>query len=107
MILATDITGNAFTDLLTLGTIGLFTLAGLFGTYRVIKGPDLADRIIALDVTLMSAMGAIAVEAARADDPTDLVILIVIAIVGFTATVAASMFLEPDEKKPNRTGGRP
>jgi multicomponent Na+:H+ antiporter subunit F len=76
----------------TLALIG-FLIAGLCGAFRLLAGPDLADRIIALDVTLISLMGAIAVDAARRDDTTNLVLLVVLAIIGFTATIAASRFL--------------
>lgn len=72
----------------------LFGVAGLAGTYRLLIGPGLVDRVIALDVTLISLMGAITVDAARKNDTTYLVMLVVIAIIGFTATVAASRFLE-------------
>lgn len=77
--------------------ICLFGIAGLCGVVRLLLGPDLADRIIALDVALMSLMGAITADAARRQDTTYLILLVVIAIVGFTATVAASRFLEHEE----------
>ena len=75
-----------------------FAIAGLCGAYRLLAGPSLADRIIALDVTLISLMGAITVDAARRDDTTNLIMLVVLAIVGFTATVAATRFIEHDEQ---------
>ena len=71
-----------------------FGIAGLCGSYRILAGPALADRVMALDVTLISLMGAVTVDAARRDDTTYLVLLVVLAIIGFTATVAASRFLE-------------
>lgn len=74
--------------------LGGLVVAGLCGAARLLIGPSLADRIIALDVTLVSLMGAIAIDAARRDDPTNLVILVVLAIIGFTGTVAASSFVE-------------
>lgn len=77
-----------------------FGVAGLCGGYRLVIGPGLADRIIALDVTVVSLMGAITVDAARRDDPTNLVLLVVLAIIGFTATVAASRFLEHEHHDP-------
>lgn len=83
--------------------LSLFLAAGLCGTGRLLVGPGLADRIMALDVTLMSLMGAITVHAAANDDTTYLVLLVVIAIVGFTATIAASKFLEfetPEGERP-------
>ncbi len=73
-----------------------FTVAGACGAFRLLWGPGLADRIMALDVTLISLMGAIVVDAVRRDDNTFLVLLVVIAIIGFTATVAASRFLQLD-----------
>lgn len=71
-----------------------FGIAGLCGAYRLLVGPGLADRIMAMDVVLVSLMGAVTVHAARRNETTYLVLLVVLAIVGFTATVAASRFLE-------------
>ena len=78
--------------------LACFVLAALCGTYRLLVGPGLADRVLALDVILVSLMGAIAVNAARTGTSTDLVLLAVIAIIGFTATVAASRFLEHESE---------
>lgn len=77
-----------------------FALAGLFGIHRLLRGPDLGDRIIALDVTLMSLMGGIAVAAAITGDETHLVALAVISIVGFTATIAGARFIERQAVEP-------
>jgi len=41
-------------------------------------------------------MGAITIQAARSNNTTYLVLLVVLAIVGFTATVAASRFVEDE-----------
>lgn len=90
--------------MITTLAICCFGFAGLCGTYRLLAGPSLADRIIALDVTLISLMGAIAVDAAAANDGTNLIMLVVLAIIGFTATVAASRFLEIDRSNPGSPG---
>ena len=82
--------------MITAIAFGCFGLAGLCGAWRLLAGPDLADRIIALDVILISLMGAITVHAARSGDGTYLVLLVVLSIVGFTATVAASRFVEDE-----------
>lgn len=76
--------------------ITCFGIAGLCGGYRLLKGPGLADRVMALDVCLVSLMGAVTVDAARRNDNTYLVLLVVLAIIGFTATVAASRFMEDE-----------
>lgn len=80
--------------MITTLAIACFAIAGICGAYRLLVGPDLADRVVALDVTLISFMGALTVDAARHEESTNLIMLVVIAIIGFTATVAASRFLE-------------
>jgi len=77
--------------------LGCFAFAAACSMYRVLIGPGLAERVMALDVMLVCLMGAVAVDAARRDDTTYLVLLVVIAIIGFTATVAASKFLEQEQ----------
>ena len=62
--------------------------------WRLVVGPTLAGRIAALDVALISLMGAIAIHAAETDERAWLDLLVVIAIIGFTATVAVSRFVE-------------
>ena len=85
------------THVLTSIAIILFIVAGLCGMIRLLIGPGLADRIMALDVCLIALMGAISVDAARSEDTTNLIFLVVIAIIGFTATVSASRFLEEEQ----------
>lgn len=77
-----------------------FAFSALCATARLLIGPGLAERIMALDVALVSAMGALAVDAARRDDTTYLVTTVVIAIIGFTATIAASKYLEHTRTAP-------
>ncbi|WP_420637872.1 monovalent cation/H+ antiporter complex subunit F [Candidatus Poriferisocius sp.] len=84
-----------------------FAFAAACGIVRLVIGPGLAERIMAIDVALISAMGAIAVDAARRDDTTYLVILIVIAIIGFTATVAASRYLQQEQRGMDSEEARP
>ncbi|MCY4067892.1 MAG: monovalent cation/H+ antiporter complex subunit F [Acidimicrobiaceae bacterium] len=76
--------------------IGGFAFAGLCGLYRLVRGPSLADRMIAVEVVLVSLAGALAVDAANRQSETFLVTLIVIALVGLAGTFAASRFLERD-----------
>jgi multicomponent Na+:H+ antiporter subunit F len=92
--------------MITAIAIALFAVAGAGGAVRLLFGPSLADRIIALDVTLMSFMGAIAVDAARHDDTTYLIMLVVLSIIGFTATVAAARFLEHEYADRDDAGRR-
>jgi len=79
--------------------VGIFLLAGILAGIRLVRGPALADRVISLDAALVALMGAIGTRAAESGDTLYVGILVVIAIVAFTATVALSRFIE--------TAGRP
>ena len=69
-------------------------VAAAAAVYRLVVGPTLADRVIALDLLLVALMTGIVVDAAYRDTTTWLNLLVVIAIIGFTATVAVSRFME-------------
>jgi len=88
-------------------TIALFVLSGVIGSYRLLAGPSLADRIIAMDLTLITFMGAIVTHAAQAGSTTNLIMLIVLAIIGFTATVAAARFLQHENNDQPRPAAAP
>jgi multicomponent Na+:H+ antiporter subunit F len=74
--------------------IALFALAGFCAVIRVVRGPRLADRIIALDVALVALMCAIGTHEANNGSTTYLGTVAVVAIIGFTATVALTRFIE-------------
>jgi multicomponent Na+:H+ antiporter subunit F len=74
--------------------IGIFLLAGVLAGVRLVRGPSLADRVISLDAALVALMGAIGTRVAETGDSLYIGILVVIAIVAFTATVALSRFIE-------------
>jgi multicomponent Na+:H+ antiporter subunit F len=77
-----------------------FVIAGACAGVRLLIGPTLADRVVALDVALVTLMGAVAAWAAETGDETYLSFLVVISIVGFTATVAATRFVEAEDPTP-------
>jgi multicomponent Na+:H+ antiporter subunit F len=79
--------------------IGIFMLSGVLAGVRLVRGPTLADRVIALDVGLVALMGAMGTLAAESGETLYVDILVVIAIVAFAATVVLSRFIE--------TTGRP
>ena len=74
--------------------IVLLLVAAVVAAVRVFRGPRLADRVIALDLVLVALMTAIVVDAAESGSTAGLDLLVVIAIVGFTTTVAVSRFIE-------------
>jgi multicomponent Na+:H+ antiporter subunit F len=76
-------------------TVGLvlLTLAMLLCIVRLVRGPTLADRILALDTITVLAVGYIAVFAIRTGFVLYIDVAIAIALVGFLATVALARYL--------------
>ena len=74
--------------------ITLLLAAAALAMVRVVRGPALSDRVIALDVVLVALMTSVVVDAAASGSTESLDLLVVIAIVGFTTTVAVSRFIE-------------
>ena len=84
--------------MIVVANIGL-VFAAACALIRVLLGPTLADRVIALDVVLVCLMTGIALNAARTDDAIWLNLLVVIAIIGFVATVSVTRFIERDARR--------
>lgn len=78
--------------------VAIFLVAGLLAGIRLVKGPSLADRVISLDAALVALMGAIGTRVAETGDTLYIGILVVIAIVAFTATVVLSRFIETADR---------
>ena len=69
-------------------------LAGLLSLARLVLGPTVPDRIVALDTLLFLVAGGIAVEAARTGESTYLNILLIVSLLGFVGTATAARFVE-------------
>ncbi len=69
-------------------------LGGLIALTRAVRGPTLADRIIALDVILLLLAAGLAVESARSGSEIFTGVLIVVTLVAFTGTVLVARFIE-------------
>jgi multicomponent Na+:H+ antiporter subunit F len=61
---------------------------------RAIKGPGLADRIVALDLILVLLAGGIALHGARQDSELFAPLLIVVALMAFAGTILVARFVE-------------
>ena len=61
---------------------------------RLARGPSLSDRVIALDLIAVLAVGLIAMVALEAGQPVFLDAAIVLALVAFLGTVAFARYLE-------------
>ena len=73
--------------------LGLLSLALLITVIRVIIGPTLPDRVMALDMLVAVAIGFIAVLGIRTGQALYADIAIALGLVGFLATVALARFV--------------
>ncbi|MBP1853296.1 multisubunit Na+/H+ antiporter MnhF subunit [Rhizobium halophytocola] len=75
------------------GALFLLAIAFLMTVYRVVKGPTLPDRVLALDMLVGIVIGFIAVIAIRTGYTLYIDIAISLGLVGFLATVAFARFI--------------
>lgn len=73
------------------------TIAMFLALWRIIRGPTLADRVVALDLMATLVVGFITVYAVMAEQPMFLDIAIVLALIAFLGTVAFAYFIEKRE----------
>ena len=90
--------------------IGIAGLAAgmLLALYRIVKGPHLADRAIAGDILALLVVGLVVLLAIDQRQAVSLDVALLVAIVGFTATVAFAQYLSglrADEEPPEDRAG--
>lgn len=73
--------------------MALFALAVIFNLYRLVIGPDLADRILALDTLMINSIALIVLTDIRQGLGVLFEIALLIALMGFVSTVAMSKYL--------------
>ncbi len=79
--------------------LGILVLAVVLAFLRLIKGPHLADRLVALDMVATAVVGIIAVFSIATDDAVFLPAGIALALLSFLGTVAVAQYI--------RKGGPP
>lgn len=86
-------------DFVSVSPLALITLGILAGAFvlvvvRVVRGPTLSDRVVALDMLSYVAIGLIAAYVAATGSAAMLDAALVLALVAFLATVAFARFVE-------------
>ena len=72
----------------------LLALAALGFLARLLIGPSVADRIVALDGLLLIVVSTLAVDAARTGRSTLIDAIVVVGLLGFVGTAIAARFVE-------------
>ncbi|MGO1502117.1 MAG: K+/H+ antiporter subunit F [Marinobacter sp.] len=75
-------------------TIGMVTLATLLNVYRLIKGPDEPDRVLAIDTLYINAIALIILLGITLGTRMYLESALLIAVMGFVSTVAMAKYLK-------------
>jgi multicomponent Na+:H+ antiporter subunit F len=74
--------------------LGMLALALALAMWRLLRGPSLPDRVVALDLMTTLALGMLAAIAIAADQPVLLDAAVVLSLVTFLGTVAFARYLE-------------
>ena len=82
--------------------IGVYVLLGisiLLVLTRLVKGPNLPDRVVALDMIAVIAVGIIAVDAVATGQIHSMRAGMVLALMAFLGTLAFAMFMLEDRRR--------
>ena len=82
---------------ITIGVVLLMlTVAALLAFVRVVRGPTLPDRVVAIDLVGVLIVGVIVVGAAATGEQAFLDVAIVVALISFVGTVAYARYVEKE-----------
>jgi multicomponent Na+:H+ antiporter subunit F len=81
-------------DLALYVVLPLLSIAVLMAFVRLVRGPSLPDRVVALDLISTLSIAMIATYAIGQDQPVLLDVAIVLALLAFLGTVAFARYLE-------------
>lgn len=82
-----------FMEILPDASVSLLLLGMFLAFYRMVRGPTRADRVVALDLVSLLAIGIVAVYAIDMDDPLFVDVAIVWTITSFLASIGLARYL--------------
>lgn len=81
----------------------ILVMLGVVGGFiRLVKGPSLPDRIVALDMMTVLIVSFCGLYAILAEETAFVDVAIVVAIIGFLATVALARFVERSQRRSDK-----
>ena len=78
--------------------LGILGLAAILGLVRLLRGPSLADRVVAVELLGTISIGMIAAAAVVSVASALLDVALIVALVAFLGTVAFARYIEGGEK---------
>lgn len=91
-----------FFDIALQAGFAMIGLSVALAFFRLVRGPSLPDRVVALDMMTVSIVTFCGLCAIRYDVPAFLDVGLVLALVGFLATVALARFAERNTARAGR-----
>lgn len=79
-------------------SITMLAVAALVTLVRLLRGPTLPDRVVAIDLIGVLIVGLIVLESAATGERAFLDVAMVIALVSFVGTVAYARYVEREER---------
>lgn len=73
-------------------------LAIVLGVARLLRGPSLPDRVVALDMLVYLGIGVIVVHAIQEDEPAYLDVAVILALATFLGTVVFALYVEASSR---------
>ncbi len=77
----------------------LLVVAAAMSVVRIIIGPSVADRMVALDTLLFVGVGGLGVYAVRTGDTTYVPVVVVAVLVAFLGTVVVARYIEAETER--------
>ncbi len=74
----------------------LLALAAASALIRVVRGPSVADRMVALDTLLFVGVGGLGLYIVATGDTTYLAVLVVAVLTAFISTVVVARYIEEE-----------
>ena len=80
-------------------TVLLLSTGIVLAIYRLVRGPSLADRVVALDLIATLGTGIIATYSIHTERAVILDVAIVIALIAFLGTLALASYIEKESSR--------
>jgi len=79
---------------------GILLIAAALPTLvRIVRGPSVADRMVALDTLLFIGVGGLGIHIVRTEDTTFVPVLIVAVLTAFLSTVIVARYIEEETRR--------
>ena len=77
----------------------LLLVAAVATVYRVVRGPSVADRMVALDTLLFIGVAGLGTFIVRTGDTTYVTLLVVAVLTAFVSTVVVARYIEAENER--------